>query len=84
MNHTNAEHHQCSIIQIAVLHLPEHLTEIGREGGTIVSAQLCSEIHLYRLWECGCIERSVNHSEWVEYLPFPPKRQESETENTEK
>ena len=72
--------HECQIIQITTLHLPEYTTEMGREGNTILTARLSSEVQVYRLWACGTIEVSINHSKWVEYLTFSPKTQEEQPE----
>lgn len=71
---------ECYIIQFRVLSLPEHWTELGQEGHTRVMQRLLPEIHLYRLWSCGMIEVSINHSAWVEYLSFPPKDEPQEHE----
>lgn len=73
---TNIDHdcndtdtHHCTVIGIQVLYIPPSQVPIGQEGNTIVMCQLSSEIHIYRLWKCGSIEVSINHSIWVKYVP---------------
>lgn len=84
MFHTTApviSDHDCNVIQITAVYLPERIVEMGRENNTIISMQLIAELHIYRLWTCGFIEVSINHGEWTEYLPFPPKGENAKPEN---
>ena len=72
--------YECTVIALQPLYIPPLIVDLGSEGNTNVTCKLRMEIQLYRLWKCGDIQVSINHSEWVDYVTLPPSSENANGE----